>query len=264
MTDIVFSAESIASLVIMAALGIGIPVAAALVWRFALHKGTMKATFIGAGMFFLFAIILERLLHMVMVPVVSGNVVLYVVYGAVAAGVFEETARFLSFRFLMKNSRSAENAVSYGLGHGGFEALYILGLTALSALMMAASVNSMGVSEFINSASGGSDAVAQQLMAQLAGFAQSSYSGAALAVFERIAAMTLHVSLSVLVMEAGMVKGRMWLYPAAIVIHALMDVPAVLYQCGAINIVVCEVIMAVFTAVWAVVAVKRYKYLRTK
>ena len=46
MTDIVFSAESIASLVIMAALGIGIPVAAALVWRFALHKGTMKATFI--------------------------------------------------------------------------------------------------------------------------------------------------------------------------------------------------------------------------
>ena len=118
MTDIVFSAESIASLVIMAALGIGIPVAAALVWRFALHKGTMKATFIGAGMFFLFAIILERLLHMVMVPVVSGNVVLYVVYGAVAAGVFEETARFLSFRFLMKNSRSAENAVSYGLGHG--------------------------------------------------------------------------------------------------------------------------------------------------
>ena len=168
MTDIVFSAESIASLVIMAALGIGIPVAAALVWRFALHKGTMKATFIGAGMFFLFAIILERLLHMVMVPVVSGNVVLYVVYGAVAAGVFEETARFLSFRFLMKNSRSAENAVSYGLGHGGFEALYLLGLTALSALMMAASVNSMGVSEFINSASGGSDAVAQQLMAQLA------------------------------------------------------------------------------------------------
>ena len=74
MTDIVFSAESIASLVIMAALGICIPVAAALVWRFALHKGTMKATFIGAGMFFLFAIILERLLHMVMVPVVSGNV----------------------------------------------------------------------------------------------------------------------------------------------------------------------------------------------
>ena len=259
MTDIVFTAESIASLVIMAALGIGIPVAAALVWRFALHKGTMKATFIGAGMFFLFAIILERLLHMVMVPVVSGNVVLYVVYGAVAAGVFEETARFLSFRFLMKNSRSAENAVSYGLGHGGF-----LGLTALSALMMAASVNSMGVGEFINSASGGSDAVAQQLMAQLAGFAQSSYSGAALAVFERIAAMALHVSLSVLVMEAVMVKGRMWLYPAAIVIHALMDVPAVLYQCGAINIVVCEVIMAVFTAVWAVVAVKRYKYLRTK
>ena len=225
MTDIVFSAESIASLVIMAALGIGIPVAAALVWRFALHKGTMKATFIGAGMFFLFAIILERLLHMVMVPVVSGNVVLYVVYGAVAAGVFEETARFLSFRFLMKNSRSAENAVSYGLGHGGFEA---------------------------------------QLMAQLAGFAQSSYSGAALAVFERIAAMALHVSLSILVMEAVMVKGRMWLYPAAIVIHALMDVPAVLYQCGAINIVVCEVIMAVFTAVLAVVAVKRYKYLRTK
>lgn len=264
MTDIVFSTESIISLAIMAVLGIGIPVAAALVWRFGLHKGTMKATFIGAGMFFLFAIMLERLLHMVMMPLVSGNIVLTSLYGGLAAGIFEETARFLSFRFLMKNSRSAENAVSYGLGHGGFEALYLLGLTAVSALMMAASVNSMGVSEFISSASGGSDAVAEQLVAQLSGFAQVTYMNAALSVFERIVAMVLHVSLSVLVMEAVMVKGRMWLYPAAIVIHALMDVPAVLYQCGVIPLIVCEMIMTVFTAVWAVVAYRRYRFLKTK
>ncbi len=262
MTELVFSQESIWSLAAMAVFGILLPVAAVLVWRLALHKGNMRSVFIGAGMFFLFAIILERLLHMAVMPLVSGNIVLTALYGGLAAGVFEETARFLSFRFLMRNDRSAESAVSYGLGHGGFEAIYLLGLTAVSALMMAASVSSMGVTEFLNSASGGSEAVAEQLRAQLEGFAQVNAANAALSIFERIVAMTLHVSLSVLVMEAVMVKGRMWLYPAAIVIHALMDVPAVLYQCGAIPLPVCEIIMTAFTAVWAVVAFRRYKFLK--
>lgn len=264
MAEITFSQENIWSLTAMAIFGILIPAAAVVVWRVVLRKGTMKPVLIGAGMFFLFAVILERMLHMVMMPLVSGNIVLTAVYGGLAAGLFEETARFLSFKFLMKNSRSAETAVSYGLGHGGFEAIYILGLTAVSALMMASSVSSMGLSGFLDSASGGSEAVAEQLMAQLASFSQVTAVNAALAVFERIVAMALHISLSVLVMEAVMVKGRMWLYPAAIVIHALMDIPAVLYQCGAIPIIVCELMMTVFTAVWAVVAFRRYKFLKNQ
>lgn len=264
MAEIAFSTENIWSFIIMAVLGIGLPIAAVLVWRFTLHKGTLKASFIGAGMFFLFALVLERLLHMVMMPLVSGNIILTTVYGCLAAGIFEETARFLSFKLLMKNRRSAENAVSYGLGHGGIESVILLGLTAVSALIMIVSVNSMGASEYISISSGGNDTVAQQLMAQLYTYSQVDLFNAAMAIFERITAITLQVSLSILVMESVMIKGRIWLYPAAIVIHALMDVPALMFQCKVIPLFVCELIMATFTAVWAVVGFKRYKYLRTK
>ena len=260
MNDIVFSPESIISLVLMAVLGIAVPAAAALVWRFRFHKGTLKATFIGAGMFLLFAMVLERLLHVLVIPLVMNNVVLYVIYGAVAAGVFEETARFLSFRFFLKKNRSAENAVSYGLGHGGCEMILLLGLQAVIALAMIATVSPDVVSEL----SSESDFYAySRVISQLTAYSQVTYGNLAISVLERIAAMTLQVSLSVLVMEAVMVKGRIWLYPAAIVIHALMDVPAVLYQCGVIPVIVCELIMAAFTAVWAVIAYKRYKFLES-
>lgn len=260
MNDIVFSPESIISLVLMAVLGIAVPAAAALVWRFRFHKGTLKATFIGAGMFLLFAMVLERLLHVLVIPLVMNNVVLYVIYGAVAAGLFEETARFLSFRFFLKKNRSAENAVSYGLGHGGCEMILLLGLQAVIALAMIATVSPDVVSEL----SSESDFYAySRVISQLTAYSQVTYGNLAISVLERIAAMTLQVSLSVLVMEAVMVKGRIWLYPAAIVIHALMDVPAVLYQCGVIPVIVCELIMAAFTAVWAVIAYKRYKFLES-
>ena len=71
MNEIVFSGEAIAAHAVIAVLCILIPVGAALVWRFCLKKGSMRYTFIGAGMFFLFAIILERLLHQVMLPLVD-------------------------------------------------------------------------------------------------------------------------------------------------------------------------------------------------
>lgn len=258
---ITFSGECIAAYVVMAVLGIGIPVAAALVWRFGLNKGTLKATFIGAGMFFLFVVVLEGLLHTVMMPLVGGNIVLYALYGGFAAGIFEETARFLAFKFLLKRHRNAETAVSYGLGHGGFEALYLVGITAVSVLMMSASVNAMGSAEFIASFSAGNDTIAAQLEQQLLYYSQATLPNAFLAIAERIVAMALHVSLSVLVMEAVMIKGRLWLYPAAVVIHALMDMPAVLYQCGAIPIWACLLAMTLFTAVWVCVAAKRYKSL---
>lgn len=260
MNDIVFSPESIISLVLMAVLGIAVPAAAALVWRFRFHKGTLKATFIGAGMFFLFAMVLERLLHVLVIPLVMNNVVLYVIYGAVAAGLFEETARFLSFRFFLKKNRSAENAVSYGLGHGGCEMILLLGLQAVIALAMIATVSPDVVSEL----SSESDFYAySRVISQLTAYSQVTYGNLAISVLERIIALILQVSLSVLVMEAVMVKGRIWLYPAAIVIHALMDVPAALYQCGVIPVIVCELIMAAFTAVWAVIAYKRYKFLES-
>ena len=45
------------------------------------------------------------------------------------AGIFEETSRYILFKFILKNVRSWKEAILVGLGHGGTEAL-ILGVLA--------------------------------------------------------------------------------------------------------------------------------------
>ena len=42
--------------------------------------------------------------------------------------------------------------------------------------------------------------------------------------------MMFHTGLSMLVFTAAWQKGKRWLYPAAILLHALADAPAGLYQ----------------------------------
>jgi uncharacterized membrane protein YhfC len=49
---------------------------------------------------------------------------LYAVLGALLAGLFEETGRFIAFKFLLKKRTDRKTAISYGIGHGGFEAIF--------------------------------------------------------------------------------------------------------------------------------------------
>ena len=65
--------------------------------------------FVGAAVFVIFALILESLVHNIVLkglPVgekIMGNTLLYALYGGLAAGVFEETGRFLAFKTVLKN-----------------------------------------------------------------------------------------------------------------------------------------------------------------
>lgn len=71
------------------------------------------------------------------VGVVSqGNIWLYGLYGGLAAGVFEETGRFLAFRFVLRNRTARITSLVYGIGHGGIEAFLVAGLTMASNLIL--------------------------------------------------------------------------------------------------------------------------------
>lgn len=262
-SDITFSNETLICYAVLAVIGLAIPLAAALIWKKKLKKGDVIPIILGAAMFFLFAMVLESLLHLAMLPIVKNNTALYCVYGALAAGLFEETARFLCFKILMKKKLSAENAVSYGIGHGGFEMISVLTITSIGAIIMGIMVNSAGTDAFIASVGAENEAIAEQLLTQVKTYSVMNTPQAFLAVYERIVAMTFHISMSVIVMEAAKIKGRAWLYPAAIILHALLDTPAVLYQREIIPMWLCFVIMTVYTGIIAFAAFKRYKYLKT-
>lgn len=193
------------------------------------RKYHVKATTIlaGAGVFIVFALVLESLMHQVVLKgphgaSIMGNVWYYALYGGLAAGIFEETGRFLAMKFLLKKEPSgAVNGVAYGIGHGGAEMLLIYGIAMISNIALSAMINSGQADALLASAP--ADAK-EQVLAQ---FAQLQAAGAGtylFGVWERVSAMIMQIGLS-LIVWTGVRKGGkwLWLFPAAILLHFLAD-----------------------------------------
>ena len=107
----------------------------------------MSTILIGAGTFIVFALVLESIMHQIVLKgpyglSITGNTLLFALYGGLAAGIFEETGRFLAMKFLMKKEPTAPlPGIAYGAGHGGAEMLIIFGFTMISSLVMAIMIN---------------------------------------------------------------------------------------------------------------------------
>lgn len=252
-----FSTQTIAALAVAGALGILVPTAAIVVFKLKNRDVKLKAAFVGMLTFFLFAMVLEQFLHMAMIPVVGSSGVWFVVYSSLAAGVFEETGRLVAYKTLMKRELTLKNAVYMGIGHGGFEAAAVLGFSMIVYLVMAVTANGYGgVEAFLEATkNNGSEVTRENTRTTLETLEQVGFANVFLSLYERIVAMTLHVCMSVWVYKA--VTERMWLYPAAIAAHALLDVSAALYQLGAVtNIAIIYVIMTVYVAVVVFATIK--------
>lgn len=259
-----FSGQTVAALVIGAILAFGIPIAAVIVFKVKNREVWLPSALIGAGTFIAFALILEQILHAIMLPVVQNSVLLYTVYGALAAGVFEETGRFVAYKTLMKNHLSVKNGVMMGIGHGGIEAIIIVGLTFFSYAALTIMVNSQGLEPVIELLTAGSPDAVEPTRTQLEALTQMGFGNVAISLYERLLAMTFHVCLSVIVFHSVAKKGKLWLYPLAVLLHAAMDVPAALYQTGALpSVMFVEILMTVFTAFTVGLAVLITKKLRS-
>lgn len=256
--EITFSNKTIAAFVVTGLLCILIPTAAVVVFKLKNREVKLRYCFIGAAAFVVFALILEQILHMFMLPIAQKNAVFYVVYGALAAGVFEETGRFVAFKLFFKNENDPKVSIMYGLGHGGAEAVLLAGLTMLSYALLAISINSVVSDTVFSSATEEQRALLAAQLSQLTEFAMGA---GLLTVFERIAAIILHTSLSVAVFAGA--KKNLLFYPLAIAVHALFDVPAALFQVGVItNVYLCEGLLAVMDVFAVIFAAKVYKSLK--
>lgn len=244
------SSLALAGMACSAVLAIGFPVALLLIWRKKTHAPVAAAA-VGALMFLLFASVLEQLLHAaVLQPTgyVYNHAWAYVLYGTLAAGVFEETGRYVGFRFLLKKRTDRCVGVMYGIGHGGIEAILIGGMSAVSNLIFSLQINSGAL------AGNSTYAAAVKTMQ---GTAPGLFFVSGL---ERVVAVCLHIALSVLVFMAVNRAGRRWLYPFAILLHAAVDAFAALYQAGVLtSILLVEVCVTLVTAAIAVYAARLYR-----
>ncbi len=262
LTDSV-STLSLVSMIIAAVLSVLVPIAAIVVLGVK-RRMNWKAMLLGALLFFIFAMILESIMHSVVLgpdptnSVIYRNPWLYILYAGFAAGIFEETARLLGFKFLIKvkENESIDTGISYGLGHGGIESLLIGGLAAVGNIMMTVMYNSGA----LNSVAGG--LTGEELESFNLGIqtlvSTPSYMFL-LSGFERMAALVLQIALSLFVLKA--VSQKKWLYFLyAILIHAGADMFAVLYTRGYItNVLLLEGVLAVIALVVIAVAFRIYR-----
>ncbi|WP_062108361.1 YhfC family intramembrane metalloprotease [Bacillus niameyensis] len=229
---------------------------------------SLKVLLFGMLTFFLFVSILEQIAHGYFL---LGNATtkkwfenpwLYMLYGGLMAGLFEETGRFIVMKFALKKFREWKDGLSFGLGHGGFEAISLIGLNSIMMIVY---------SIMINNGSFDSIMIDDQMRAAMAPIKEQLTTGPSYLIWlgglERLSAIAIHLGLSVLVLYA--ITSKKWIYyPLAIVIHALFDFPAALYQTGTItNIFVVEFIILLFAIgaiYWVVKSRKLFKQIIVK
>lgn len=139
---------------------------------------------------------------------IAANSYVYVLLLCFSAGLFEETGRLISFK-LLKKTNTLYEAIAFGLGHGGIEAILLVGIPALSQTL--------------------------------------SLENALLAGSERFAAILVHVTLSIIIF-IGVKKGHAFLYWAlAIMLHGMFNLipQMIIYMGGSLFLSECFLFIVV-------------------
>jgi uncharacterized membrane protein YhfC len=230
------------ALILMMICGILLPTVVATIWKIK-TKEPISTILIGAAAFAVFALGLESIpkvfLFQLDSPVsafVLSHTWIYAVLGALLAGVFEETGRFLAFKFLLKKRTDKKTAISYGIGHGGFEVIFLLVFSGIQYLTYISLINSGQFSTVVDQVRAVSPDQVAAMEAIPATLAATTISSIGFTVMERVSAMLGHVAFSILVFDAARTPKKGWMFPFAIFLHAFLDFFAALYQVGKISI----------------------------
>lgn len=121
----------------------------------------------------------------------------YGLFLGLTAGIFEETARLIFMKLLLKNRTRISDGFAFGFGHGGIEAMIFTGINCIAAMLLPLT-NPAGLSGVgcLSILTGG---------------------------FERIAAMTFHIGASLLVLYGIREHKAIQYTVLAIILHGLMD-----------------------------------------
>ncbi|MBR3739024.1 MAG: YhfC family intramembrane metalloprotease [Clostridia bacterium] len=265
---IIIEKSSIPSLAITVFLLIVIPVIFFICWR-RKHKEQTNIGYLIAGAvgFLVSARVLELGVHYFCIladnPVsefINGNIVAFVLYGTLMAGVFEECGRYIVLKYIMKKNHTRENAVLYGIGHGGIEIWAVILPSMIIYLVIAILFSQGNVAEALNQLKITEETAAAALPSVQAA-AAFDYAMMAMNVMERLFAMLLHIGLTVIVFYS-VEYGKRGSLPLAILLHMLMDTFPALYQKGAVPLWSVEIWNALWTAVIVFIAVRLYRKMK--
>lgn len=186
-------------------------------------KTKLRPVFVGVITFILFAVMLESTLNNLVVTAfgtkLTGNIWLYALYGGLAAAIFEEIGRFLSMKIFLKNDLKKENSIMYGIGHGGIEAIFIIGSAYISNIILGVLINSGNLNLILSELDEANAALA---ITQLAPLWESPSYLFLISSIERVLAFFLQIAMSYFMYRAVKDKNLLF-FLAAFLIHFVVD-----------------------------------------
>lgn len=190
-------------------------------------KGIWLSWFLGAAGFFVMQVII-RMPILSLLSLSSGftkfaneNYIVYVAILAFTAALFELIARFV-VSIILKKKSCYEVAVGAGLGHGGIEAIILIGLTYVNNLLYSIMINTGTFDSMVEStAQMGVDVKA--LMDVKEALIETSSATFLLAGYERILTMILHLAMTVLVFYFASKKKTLVGMVLCLLIHTAID-----------------------------------------
>jgi uncharacterized membrane protein YhfC len=161
---------------------------------------------------------LDRLFDSGLVPVPpeAYHLLFNVTLLGLTAGLCEETARYLVYRFWIKDARHWRQALMFGAGHGGIEAIITGALAGLGA------INVVVLSQTDLSTLAVSPEQLAEIQQGMAVALSYPWFYPLLGATERLFAIIFHLSAAVLVLQAVRRRNLLWLV-AAILWHTLLN-----------------------------------------
>lgn len=209
-------------------ISIGLPILTSILLIFK-SKTYFKPILLGILTFLIFQIFTRVYLIQEILPTQVWYIVftyqyplLYVFLLSFTAGLFEECGRAIMMRYFMKKA-DINQAIAFGIGHGGIEAILLVGI----ALIMTNPLLIDNQSLFMSG-------------------------------LERLSAMILHIGFSVLVYQALYQKKRYYVV-LAIVAHTLVNFVSVVLMMNGVNLWIVEAILGLMAIIALVMIIIKWR-----
>jgi uncharacterized membrane protein YhfC len=149
------------------------------------------------------------------------NLLIIATFLGLSAGVFEETARYLTYRYWAKDARSWSRGLMLGAGHGGIEAIILGALAAIGFVNLLVVLNNETLLNAV-------PAEQREIIAQsLARILDTPWYGLLLGAVERLFAIAAHLAMSLMVLQVFLRRSIVWLF-LSIGFHTLLNMAAVI------------------------------------
>ena len=197
------------------------------------YSGKLFSVLIGI-IGFIVSVFIEGIIISLIVKIVGKDSNWIIPFSLSFPGIFEETGRYLYYKYILNKDENKNKSIGYGIGHGGIES-FLVGTSLLMYLFAKDSLIQQGV------------------LKEDMTFIYLFYG-----VFERFICVLIQISFSVMVYKSVEEKNINY-YILALILHDFFDLFLFLYQKKLIkNILVIELIIGFFGIIFAKYAYKLY------